>query len=82
MAGAELPTISRDQVERARLESEFRYELDRRCELVDARQAGLTEGLEKGAEMERREMVRRLKAMGLPPDQIAEATGLDPEEFP
>jgi hypothetical protein len=63
MAGEDLLTISR-------------YELDRQCEIVDARRAGLSEGREE----ERRETVRRLKDMGLPPDQIAKAAGLDPEE--
>jgi predicted transposase YdaD len=90
MAGEELLTMSRDEEERARLESEFRYELDRQCEMVDVRRAGLAEGeligLEmgrfEGREEERRETVRRLKAMKLPPDQIAEATGLDAEDFP
>jgi predicted transposase/invertase (TIGR01784 family) len=91
MAGAELLTISRDEVERARLESEFRYELDRQCELADARQAGLADGrvegrqagLKDGREEGRmeglRETARRLKAMGLSPDQIVQATGLDPK---
>jgi predicted transposase/invertase (TIGR01784 family) len=84
MAGEDLLTISRDEAERARFESEFKYELDRQCELVDARRDGLAEGerigLEKGRAEQKRETVRRLKAMGLPPDQIAQATGLDPEE--
>jgi predicted transposase/invertase (TIGR01784 family) len=83
MAGEELLTISRDQVERARLESEFRYELDRQCELEDARQAGLADGRAEGERLlfeERRETARKLKALGLPPDQIAQVTSLDPEE--
>jgi predicted transposase YdaD len=92
MAGAELLTISRDEVERARLESEFRYELDRQCELEDARQAGLADGRQAGladgrqAGLKDGEVIglekaaRRLRALGLPPDQIAQVTGLDPEE--
>jgi predicted transposase/invertase (TIGR01784 family) len=83
MAGAELLTISRDEVERARLESEFKYELDRQCELEDARRAGLADGLADGEvigqEKARREIARKLKAMGMSPDQIVQATGLNPE---
>ena len=117
MAGEVLLTISRDEEERARLESEFKYELDRQCELVDARRAGLAEGrsegraegeliglekgeliglekgeiigLEKGRSEgraegerllfeERRETARRLRALGMSADQIAQVTGLDP----
>jgi flagellar biosynthesis/type III secretory pathway protein FliH len=73
MVGEVLLTISRDEEERARLESEFKYELDRQCEMEDARRAGvaegratgLAEGIVKGRAEERREMVRRLKAMGI-----------------
>jgi predicted transposase/invertase (TIGR01784 family) len=85
MVGEVLLTISRDEEERARLESEFKYELDRQCEMEDARRAGLAEGeliglekgeligLEKGLALlveERREIARRLKAMGISPEEI------------
>jgi predicted transposase/invertase (TIGR01784 family) len=80
MAGKVLLTVSRDEVERARLESEFRYQLERQSDLVDARREGLAEGeligLERGRLEERRETARRLTAMGLSPDQIAQASGL------
>jgi predicted transposase/invertase (TIGR01784 family) len=76
MAGEELLTISRDELERARLESQYKYELDRQCDLVDARRSGE----EDGRAAERRETARRLRAMGMSPDQIAKATGLAPEE--
>ena len=90
MAGEVLLTISRDEEERARLESEFKYELDRQCELVDARRAGLAEGeliglekgeiigLEKGEIIGLEKAARRLRALGMSADQIAEVTGLDP----
>jgi predicted transposase/invertase (TIGR01784 family) len=110
MAGEVLLTISRDEEERARLESEFKYELDRQCELVDARREGLAEGraegeiigLEKGRSegeiigLEKGEIIgrekgrsegelaglekaaRRLRALGMSADQIAQVTGLDP----
>ncbi|MDR2630756.1 MAG: hypothetical protein LBC60_07520, partial [Spirochaetaceae bacterium] len=90
--------ISRDEAERARLESEFKYQLDYQSDMVSSRREGEQIGLEKGeqiglkkgrAEGERlgaekalRETARRLKAMGLSPDQIAAATGLSPGEVP
>ncbi|MDR2631096.1 MAG: hypothetical protein LBC60_09255, partial [Spirochaetaceae bacterium] len=86
MAGEVLLTISRDEAERARLESEFKYELDRQSDMVSSRREGERIGLEKGKlilEKERRETARRLKAMGLNADQIAAAIGfsLDLEEI-
>jgi predicted transposase/invertase (TIGR01784 family) len=39
---------------------------------------GREEGLEQGLERGREETAKNLKAMGLPLDQIATATGLDP----
>jgi predicted transposase YdaD len=82
MAGEVLLTISRDEEERARLESEFKYELDRQCELVDARREGLAEGeiigREKGEIIGLEKAARRLRAMGMSADQIAQVTGLDP----
>jgi hypothetical protein len=67
-----LLTVSRDEEERARLESEFRYNLDRQCELEDARRAGERIGSENALQ----ETARKLKAMGLGADLIAQATGL------
>jgi hypothetical protein len=84
MAGEVLLTVSRDEVERARVESEFKYELERQSDLVAARREGEFIGAEKERfkyEQERRESARRLKAMGLSPDQIAQATGLALGEF-
>ena len=78
MAGEVLLTISRDEEERARLESEFKYELDRQCELVDARRAGLAEGRAEGELLGLEKAARRLRAMGMNPDRIAQVTGLDP----
>jgi hypothetical protein len=40
MASKVLMTISRDEVERARLESEFKYELDTQSRITYARQEG------------------------------------------
>jgi hypothetical protein len=47
---------------------------------AEGRAEGRFEGRAEGRAEERWETARRLKAMGLPPDQIARATGLDPEE--
>jgi predicted transposase YdaD len=82
MAGEVLLTISRDEAERARLESEFKYQLDRQSDMVSSRREGERIGLEKGMLKERREIARRAKALGLSPDQIAAITGLDPGEAP
>ncbi|MFP3091309.1 Rpn family recombination-promoting nuclease/putative transposase [Treponema sp. TIM-1] len=97
MAGEVLLSISKDEAERARLESEYKYRLDRQSEMVQARRDGLVEGeligLKKGELIglkkeeqhlfeERREIARKLLTMGLSPDQIARATGLAPGEIP
>jgi predicted transposase/invertase (TIGR01784 family) len=66
-----LMTISRDEVERARLMSELKYELDTQSRLAYARQDGKLEG--------KLEIARNLKKMGLSVSQIADGTGLSPE---
>jgi hypothetical protein len=48
MAGEVLLTISRDEAERFRLESEYKYALDLQSDLVDARREGIAEGHETG----------------------------------
>jgi predicted transposase/invertase (TIGR01784 family) len=48
MVGEMLLTISRDEAERARLESEFKYNLDRQAERTEARREGLMEGRAEG----------------------------------
>ncbi|MCL2319521.1 MAG: Rpn family recombination-promoting nuclease/putative transposase [Treponema sp.] len=55
MASEVLITISKDEVERARLMSEFKYEMDARSKLVYAEQEGMRRGLEKGLRKGRRE---------------------------
>jgi hypothetical protein len=45
----------------------------------DALEVRWEEGLERGLEQGRRETAKNLKALGLPVDQIAAVTGLDPE---
>jgi predicted transposase/invertase (TIGR01784 family) len=50
MAGRMLLSISRDEDARARLMSEYKYEVDMQSKLVDARLDGLEEGMVKGRE--------------------------------
>jgi hypothetical protein len=67
--GQVLMNISRDEVERARLMSEYKYELDTQSKLVEAKREG------------KREVARKLKNMNIPEEQIQTATGLSSEEI-
>ena len=64
MASEVLMTISRDQVERARLMSEFKYEVDTRTHVNCA------------VDRAKNEVAQKMKAMKLSIEQIEEATGL------
>jgi hypothetical protein len=55
MASEVLMTISRDEVERARLMSEYKYELDTQSRIVYAWQQGEKEGRKEGEKEGRRE---------------------------
>jgi predicted transposase/invertase (TIGR01784 family) len=94
MASQVLMTISRDEVERARLISEEKYILDTQSKLAYARQQvakshakgmkkghaeGKLEGRTEGLAEGKLEIARNLKRMGLPVSQIAEGTGLSLE---
>jgi predicted transposase YdaD len=132
MAGEVLLTISRDEAERFRLESEYKYALDLQSDMVEARREGRSEGRAEGrmegfadghetgravgrveghaegrmegfaeghetgraegrtegrveereqAYREKLETARKLRAMGLSPEQIAEVTGLSPADI-
>jgi hypothetical protein len=48
MAGEVLMIISKDEAERARLMSEYKYQLDMQSKLVHAKRAGKEEGLQEG----------------------------------
>jgi hypothetical protein len=48
MAANVLVTITKDDVERARLFSEYKYALDRQSEMVEARRSGEARGMAKG----------------------------------
>jgi predicted transposase/invertase (TIGR01784 family) len=73
MASQVLMTISRDEVERARLISEEKYILDIQSKVVHARRPGEAKGT--------LEIARKMKQAGRPFTEIAEFTGLTPEEI-
>ena len=66
MASEVLISISKDEVERARLMSEYKYQLDLQSKMVHARRQGLQEGEAKG----RREILDLLKNGKSPEDII------------
>jgi predicted transposase/invertase (TIGR01784 family) len=88
MASEVLITISKDEVERARLMSEYKYAVDLQSKVVQAKregrreglQKGRREGLQKGRREEKLEIARALKALGDPAEKIARLTGLSPDE--
>ena len=73
MASEVLLEISRDEVERARLNSEYKYQLDMQSKLVhakrEARKEGRQEGLEAGMKKARDEIIDLLKS-GKSPEEI------------
>jgi predicted transposase/invertase (TIGR01784 family) len=82
MAGQVLMTISKDEVERLRLMSEYKNQLDIQSELVYAKRTGMQEGLEKGraeGRVEKLEIARKMKAMGDSIEKIQTITGLSTE---
>ncbi|MCL2043408.1 MAG: Rpn family recombination-promoting nuclease/putative transposase [Treponema sp.] len=74
MANQVLMTISRDEYERARLESEYKYQVDMQSKLVTAKREGK---LEK--EKELLDNARNALAKGYPIETIHDITGLDME---
>jgi predicted transposase/invertase (TIGR01784 family) len=93
MAGETLLTVSQDEKEWLRLENEFRNILDRQTEKAEARKEGRAEGREEGIEVGLKEglaegraegqleMARNLKALDVPIEKIASASGLSPEQI-
>jgi predicted transposase/invertase (TIGR01784 family) len=55
MASEVLMKISRDEVERARLLSEYKYQMDMQSKLVHAKRVGMQEGMQKGMQQGKRE---------------------------
>ncbi|MDR1148750.1 MAG: hypothetical protein LBK66_08975, partial [Spirochaetaceae bacterium] len=73
MASEVLMTISRDDVERARLMSEYKYELDTQSRIAYAWQ--------QGEQNRTLEVARNLKSLGIAIEQITRATGLSYDEI-
>jgi flagellar biosynthesis/type III secretory pathway protein FliH len=73
MASEVLMTIIRDEVERARLESELKYELDTQSKLVHAKREGIREGMQegerKGMQKGEQKIINLLKS-GKTPEEI------------
>jgi predicted transposase/invertase (TIGR01784 family) len=83
MASRVLMTISRDEVERARLISEEKYVLDTQSKLVHAKRQGEARGIKKGRAEghteEKREIARNALAEGATVEFVQKITGLDME---
>jgi hypothetical protein len=77
MASEVLMSISKDEIERHRLMDEYMGQLDAQSKLGQARR----EERKKGREEERQVIAQNLKAMGVPPGQIARGTGLTEEQI-
>jgi predicted transposase/invertase (TIGR01784 family) len=69
MASQVLMTISKDEVERARLESEYKYEMDTQSKVVHAKRE------------EKREIAKEALTQGLTIELISKLTGLSPDEI-
>ena len=76
MGAQVLLSISRDERERARLTSEYKYAVDLQSKMVDSRRAGILEGEANKAA----DIARNLLSINLPIDQIVATTGLTIEE--
>ena len=82
----EVVTISRmTKAEREMYDESVKILRDRLSELAYAQEEGLAKGLEQGREegrkAERLSIAYNMKALGLPAETIADATGLSPEEI-
>jgi predicted transposase/invertase (TIGR01784 family) len=77
MASEVLLKISRNEEERARLMSEWKYVVDTQSEVVQARREGVQEGVQKKAV----EFAQKLKGRGVAAEQIAEDTGLSLQQI-
>jgi predicted transposase/invertase (TIGR01784 family) len=76
MASEVLMTISRDEIERARLLSEYKYELDTQSRIAYAAQESRKEGEQTGEQRKTLEVARKMKTRNAALEQIAEDTGL------
>jgi predicted transposase/invertase (TIGR01784 family) len=77
MASEVLLSVSKDEIERARLLSEYKFEVDLQSDRVHARREGIKEGLKEG----KKEDARNALAEGLPVELIHKITGLSEAEI-
>ena len=66
--------ISRDEVERARLMSEYKYQLDIQSKLVHAKREGRKEGEKKGRQEGEQRIIELLKS-GKSPEEVLKEYG-------
>jgi predicted transposase/invertase (TIGR01784 family) len=85
MASEVLISISRDEIERAHLMSEYKYVVDTQSKVVHAERVGLQKGIQKGIQKgkqeEKLEIARNFKTLGIPIEQIAQGTGLTEQQI-
>jgi predicted transposase/invertase (TIGR01784 family) len=93
MASEVLMTISKDEAERARLMSEYKYQMDMQSKLVHAKRVGIKEGIvvgeqrgivigeQRGREVRSIEVARNALMNGFSVDQIHIITGLDTDKI-
>ena len=72
-----LEEISQDERERRLTELREKYRRDQHAIML----AGYDKGLKAGIEQDKKEIAKKLLAMGIPIEQIIEATGLTKEEI-
>jgi predicted transposase/invertase (TIGR01784 family) len=73
MASEVLITISKDEIEQARLMSEWKYEMDNQSRLVEAQR--------EAQRKKTAEIARNLKKLGISVEQIAQGTGLTEQQI-
>ena len=73
MASEVLISISKDEVERARLMSEYKYVVDTQSKVVHAKREGIQQGMLK--------IARHMKADNVPASQISAYTGLTEQQI-
>jgi predicted transposase YdaD len=69
MASEVLITISKDEIEQARLMSEWKYEMDTQSRLVEAKRENTAE------------IAQNARQLGIPVEQIARFTGLSEQQI-
>ena len=72
MASEVLLKISKDEIERARLMSEYKYQLDTQSKLVQAEREGERKGMRKGRQEGEQRIIDLLKSGKSPEDILRE----------